>query len=345
MNVLKYFKKCTIQKVSKCTITALAFSGVMNYSSLNAKTQDPYQALEQKYKEKVLEKLNDNILTLDEVFELQSFLSKNEILLNNKNSTKINEEKKEDLEKITNNYPGLIDEKARFTYNPEQVLNTEEQEMLRSVLEKSGNEELKKMLNETLTLRSLTIAYYDKEPTGESNTLTFEEKKNQELIKKKLKKHSSTYEKYIAYAIEFETSIFNNKKERFNKSFSPGLFIWLATVPNNFEAAQKDILHELKEYTGVKEIKAQSIEEQFPNYPFPKGRSLALSLVSLFFPLIVRACIKKYRNDERWTDEDKWYHGLDCAASAFGIDLLAPWVFYVRLAGPVIHETLKGLVK
>ncbi len=327
MKVLKYFKNCTIQKISKYALTTLAFSGMFNPSSLNA---DSISQQERSYKTKMLECVKDKVLTHEEIKELYETLKTP--ARENNNSV--------DFSKLLENYPGLVDNKARVTYSFSKQLSTEETQALKEVIRENPSPKLEELLSkDQLNIQDLAIAYlfYN----NEAEVMEPTDLLTKTTIAGIFESHLRAYEKYFNARKNMEESWLNNKKIKFIGFVQ---FAIREQPIKSYNETRNNILEQTRSYTQMNNIELKSREEDLPDYHFP-GPFDFIVLLSTVAPALLRLMLKNYRKESRWTDTEVGYHIVDGGLSLLGIDALHPYILPARLMIPFIWEIGKGVKK
>ncbi len=294
--------------------------------------------VEANYKQLAYEKLQDRLLTSQDVEELHSFLNNNLVKVTEQEVKKeptLEQTSQLELDRIIEEYPGIINNTTNIVYNSELKLKPHQTEALKKFIENSEDQRIKRVLNSEFTVKDLVFVYQQFKPTS-----IRKDDPEKEAKKNILNRHMALYESYLKEFKDVQGSYFNGKKY-----FSIGVLggVELSSRKTEFIAEEEQVKKALKEYTLINDLSVPSIEQHFPNYPKFSYWYFLTWILSGLAPIPVRILGKIYRKDKEFTENDGLYHTIDgLCMSALGLEVLHPSIFYIRLAAPLVHEVLKG---
>ncbi|MBI4918594.1 hypothetical protein HY837_01590 [archaeon] len=308
--------------------------------------QESFSELKKSYEEFSREKIQDGILTPEEIKASHDYLEEKLKMLGEKKRTEKDEKtvssKLENLESLKKFYPGLLDNKANLIYLTDEQLIKEHSEILKKTISENPKQELSYLDSKNnLTIEDLVKAY--KTYNVDLDDLRFirsymEEQEVQNLLNRKL----NILKSYLNSKEKVEHSFWNDKRH-----VSFGLISWLVASQeySDFEQKIRLITQDFSETTNKENFTTQTFEEVFPDYVLVDTKRKILGLfLSALLPITLRVLTKKYRRDD-FTNNNIGYHAADGIFNVlFGLDgLIHPLAFYARVVGPIVYDICKGV--
>ncbi|MBI4918595.1 hypothetical protein HY837_01595 [archaeon] len=324
-----------IKKLISGSIISTAFLSSSYAQEVQQEKFNSVVQLEETYKSQVRESLSDGFLSHEEIVSLDKLLKNNSEIIEEKESYDYAKEFFEHpLKDLLRKYPGLFDENTNAVYLADQKLNNEEKEEL---ISKIQDEKVLQYFNnkENLTLQDLAVAYTSIESRHNTDNV---------FLAKILRKQQPFFRNYFESYDNCKDSWFNTRPY-----LSIGILPFF-TIRKEYKGKYSDsgesLVNVLGEYVQIRNAKINTFEKEFPDFYKFNALNFSIILCSLFGPLILRDQIKKYRKDEKWTDNESNYHLFDIfLLGVLGIESIHHSITYLRFAVPVVWETFKGLKK
>ncbi|MBI4918598.1 hypothetical protein HY837_01610 [archaeon] len=357
---------------------ALSIAPFVLTSPVVAQEVEKETRLTHEYRHALNMTLSDNLLTHQEVVELHKILEdglqeemnedyyekqklrndaieevvKSETKTLASKITELNESKKI-IQKLIDQYPGLIDDKAKIVYSSEQKLKEFQEEMLKQAISSLDSVEARQLLTEE-DLYVQDLVFISNRNTEESSIKEEELKDLEKKIRFDLAKSTEPGLSELAKQLKLLNDYFDSRKKieesSVNKKYYsvgilPLLFINNSRDKSQYEENKKLLKISLEHSLKMEQINFASFEEEFPNYPKATLKLFFLAIASIIGPALLHGLIKAYRKDTQTSEYEVAFHLVNVFGTTLGLDFLHPWIFPAKFVAPLIYEISKGTEK
>ncbi len=257
-------------------------------------------------------------------------------------------ESKKSIETIIDQYPGLIDDKAKITYSSEQKLKEPQEELLKQAINSMTSEEVTRLLTEeNLYVQDLVFVYNkNKEEISarEQEMANLAAKIRSELGQEdntlnKLLKQLKLFKDYSKARDAVQKGSIRN--DYYSVGLAPLLFIDLVKGKDAYFASRNSLETYLEHYSK-KDINPVPFEEEFKQFQNEGWKLVLGALASMLGPILVHTLLKMYRKDTEASEDEVALHILNMLGTGIGLDYLHPWIFPAKFVGLFLYEICKG---